>query len=118
MESGEDFDMEMDTDIDTFEITKFDYGKIFKNYADQNVNYREILHKIFESWEQIGLRYMWGHTIKVIQMSGRNNLSSLCHAVYRIWIQGYDGKLLDPDTLHIACLSNATDNKKLELFQI
>ncbi len=40
--------MEGGGDIDTFEITKFDYRRIFKKYADQNVSYREILHKIFE----------------------------------------------------------------------
>ena len=45
LESGEDIDMEIDTAIDTFEITKFDYRKIFNKYAHQNVNYREILHK-------------------------------------------------------------------------
>ena len=55
LEGGEDIDMEIDTDIDTFEITKLDYRRIFHKCADQNVSYREILHKMFEIENELDL---------------------------------------------------------------
>ena len=55
MEGGEDIDMEIDTDIDTFEITKFDYRRIFHKYVDKNVTYREMLHKRFEIENELDL---------------------------------------------------------------
>ena len=44
----EDTGMDIDIDIDKFEITKFDYRKIFDKRAIQNVSYQEILRKMFE----------------------------------------------------------------------
>ena len=47
---GEDMDVniDVDADIDLFEITKFNYRTLFDKSAHQNISYTEMVYKIFE----------------------------------------------------------------------
>ena len=118
LEGGEDIDMEIDTDIDLFEITKFDYRKIFNKYGDQNVRYREILHKIFEIENELDLdmdhvrSYYRGHPDEWKEL-----FIFFCVMPFTEYeFEGPDGDLLNPDTLRKTGLSQATDNILIRTF--
>ena len=118
LEGGEDVDMEIDTDIDTFEITKFDCRKIFNKYADQNVNYREILGKMFEIENVLDLDM---DHVRSHYRDHPNEWKELfiffCVMPFTEYeFQGKDGNLLNPDTLHTIGSSHGTDNVLIETF--
>ncbi|CUM48546.1 unnamed protein product [Debaryomyces tyrocola] len=114
----EDTGMDIDIDIAKFEITKFDYRKIFDNRAIQNVSYQEILRKMFEienvfdlDMDHVRLHYK-DHPDKWKEL-----FIFFCVMPFTEYeFQGKDGNLLNPDTLHIACPSEATDNLLIGTF--
>ena len=111
-------DIGMDIDIDRFKITEFDYRNIFGRNADQKVTYREILDKIFEIENVLDL------DMDRVRTHYRNHPDEwkelfifFCVMPFTEYeFQGVDGKLLNPDTLHIACPSEATDNLLIGTF--
>ena len=86
--------------------------------ADQNVTYREILDKIFEIENVLDL------DMDRVRTHYRNHPDEwkelfifFCVMPFTEYeFQGVDGKLLNPDTLHIACPSEATDNLLIGTF--
>ena len=105
-------------DIDSFEITKFDYRKIFNNYVDQNVNYREILHKIFEIENELDLDmdHVRSH-YKDHPDKWKELFIFFCVMPFTEYeFHGKDGKLLNPTTLHAIGSSHGTDNVLIETF--
>ena len=118
MEGGEDIDMEIDTDIDTFEITKFDYRRIFHKYVDKNVTYREMLHKRFEIENELDLDM---DHVRSYSRDHPNEWKELfiffCVMPFTKYeFQGPDGNLLNPDTLRKTGLSQATENNLIGTF--
>ena len=122
---GEDkvMDIDVDADIDLFEITKFNYRTLFDKSANQNITHTEKVYKFFgiENIRSLSdvdqfLKVKNG-TLKTIQMNGRELFIFLCDMPFTEYeFQGKDGKLLNPDSLRAIGSSHGTDNVLIETF--
>ena len=120
LEENEGTDMDIDNDIDEFVITKFDYRKLFSKRVHQHISHLEMVSKFFgiEKISDVDLEpqsqklYFKDHPNKWKEL-----FIFLCVIPFTEYeFQGEDGKLLNPDTLHNACLSHATDNLLIRTF--
>ena len=117
LRGDEDTGMDIDMDIDKFEITKFDYRKLFDKRAIQNVSYQEILRKMFEIENVFDLDMDHVRHYKDHPDKWKELFIFFCVMPFTEYeFQGKDGNLLNPDTLHIACPSDATDNLLIGTF--
>ena len=112
--------MDIDMDIDLFEITKFNYRILFDKSAHQNITHTEMVYKFFgiENISDVDLEpqsqkwYFKNHPDEWTKL-----FIFFCVMPFTEYeFQGKDGNLLNPDTLHIACPSEATDNLLIGTF--
>lgn len=120
--SGEDMDIDVDVDanIDLFETTKFNYRRVFDRSVNQNINHTEMLYKFFgiediSDVDRIPEKHKWYFDDNPEEW--KELFIFLCVMPFTEYeLEGKDGKLLNPDTLHNACPSDATDNLLIRTF--
>ncbi|CAG86581.2 DEHA2D00352p [Debaryomyces hansenii CBS767] len=116
----EDTGMDIDIDIDKFEITKFDYRSIFGKSEHQNMSHLEMVSKFFRTnkkseMDMVTLKhklYFDDHPDEWKEL-----FIFFCVMPFTEYeFQGKDGKLLNPTTLHAIGSSHGTDNVLIETF--
>ena len=118
--SGEDMDIDVDAGIDLFEITKINYRTVFDRSMNQNISHTEMVYKFFgieniSDVDRIPEKHKWYFDDHPDEW--KELFIFFCVMPFTEYeFQGSDGKLLDPDTLHIACPSEATDNLLIGTF--
>ena len=108
---GGDEDTRMD--IDLFEITKLNYRALFAKLANQNISHTEMMFKFFaientSDMDTVPQKQKWyfdDHPDEWTKL-----FIFFCVMPFTEYeFQGKDGNLLNPDTLHNICPSEATD---------
>ena len=115
-----DMDIDVDADIDLFEITKFNYRTLFDKSANQNITHTEMVYKVFgieniSDVDTVPQKHKWYFDDHPDEW--KELFIFFCVMPFTEYeFQGSDGKLLNPDSLHIACPSEATDNLLIGTF--
>lgn len=115
-----DTDIDINLDIDEFEITKFDYRNIFDKEADQNVSHLELIFKFLGAEDTLDADFKCDDC-KWYFADNPDRWKELfiffCVMPFTEYeFQGKDLKLLNPDTLQNVYPSDERDEKLIETF--
>ncbi|CUM55887.1 unnamed protein product [Debaryomyces tyrocola] len=115
-----DMNIDVDNDIDSFDIAKFDYRTLFDKSANQNISHTQMVYKFFRienisDVDTVPQKHKWYFDDHPNEW--KKLFIFFCVMPFTEYeFEGPDGNLLNPDTLRKASLSQATDNILIRTF--